>query len=714
MIIFLDPVSVSADNSTFQFFGAASLVDAVAQAVREPTTPNLTRYIQADDSISGTVNPFVTFLMSPIGIGTFSSVEVWNRDNSVTGVNNYILELFIDGMSQGTQPGNNGPNVWSTNPLRGSFSAVSTIEVKVWATYPYGSFQTSAIYIRISDYFGPPPVPPPVIDVPITQKWNDVVAASHPVIWYKFNETNVGQSVQDSSGNELDGKYFAIVNFQEPPIVEDPGNSIFLFGDSSGVSVDFTGPTSSQPDPFNVSAVCFEFWFVWTSGNDQLILDFNNSTDDVDTQGKDFKLFLQISETETILHFRGSEVSLPHIFKNKRYYFVINIGQQTNSNVGFWSNGVKYPTGLSDDFSELGITLTNKWFAHGFIGTADEFLYYQRHLTDAEIAGHYISGTTFHDPTNTYTEIVEEVLVFNEQVYGQKVVAGGGTVHNMVISERLSFIEGRVGPPASQSVKEKLSFTESITSKQRPFRLKVNEQINFKTDKAHGSPNRQKISEQISFTEVANPHMFQPEVQEDIIFIEDAEVQNNHQYVTESINFQEDLNFRYAVSHQHVAENIEFVETPFLHYHIAHVTVTENILFVEMASKTYDMSVSETLNLTEILLHLFGDVTENLMFVETVDGRASKEIQETLTFIEILCVNGHWNRHSTETINFFEAVSFLINGPDDQRNGGGSPGGPGVSFVTTYRRAIFEEIEFKETIITDPPPNNNDCSIEVN
>jgi hypothetical protein len=85
-----------------------------------------------------------------------------------------------------------------------------------------------------------------------------------------------------------------------------------------------------------------------------------------------------------------------------------------------------------------------------------------------------------------------------------------------------------------------------------------------------------------------------------------------------------------------------------------------------------------------------------------------------LTLVEVFCVESTLSRSVTDTLTFRQYATYLINGPDDPRNGGSSPGGDGISMSATYRRAFADRLTFIETIITDPAPSGMDCVVEIN
>lgn len=644
----------------------------------------------ANGSISAGIDG--TFIRTPdntVPVGTWKHVVY--TQGSGTG------KIYVDGLL--IIDGPQADAVWTQIGMQGGiFLGVGSADIAEFAIYDK---ELSAD--RVLSHFTGDSVTTGGDSLP----YKTVVLQANPFLYYRLEDTTAG-TMRDSSGHQLNGFFHGSVSLQQTAVIADPGYSVYLPGSNASLQL------NNDPDfsPFNSIGVCVEFWIVWSSSDsdDETLVRF----DDGDSSSLQ-RCQITLRPNETVVGFPGiaGYQSLPAIEKNARTYVVFTIGPQHSvpgNNTGVFFNGVKVSSGAGSGSTS---SIINALLGESFTGKIDEIALYKRYLTQDEINRHYAAGLQYHSNVNVYTRSVSEFLVFNEAVYEQKVTAGGGNIYNITVSEAISFSEGSGGPVPQQDVSERMSLTESLATEQRPFRRTVKEIIPL-NDTAHGSPNRQVISESLVFTESVNPHMTQPEVREDLFFIEDVGLQANHQYLVESIEFEEDVFAHYAISNQSATETIEFYETAELHYHVANIEISETINFSESMSRVLELDVGEEIDWTESLEHVFPeDFFEQIEWTEEVEVQASKEILESITFFEVLCYQADWNRGTSENIEFREYVAVLLNNQNDPNNGGTVPGGNGITTSTTYRKVVFEQIRFVEKVVSDPEPFDPNCIVEI-
>jgi hypothetical protein len=565
-----------------------------------------------------------------------------------------------------------------------------------------------------------------------------LVLSDTPVIYYRLGEPDEEDTAFDSSGNNHHGTYHGNVQHQQEAIITNEGSPCVYFTDDGYVDI----PVAPLVPLTNATVEC---WFIWDSDQpNQRIFDFNNGVAS-QTEGKYFfcSVYHHLSGLcRAAVSLTGLEAdvfvdSVP-IIANRKYHAVCTLG---GGKLAIFINGQKIQE-TETDITLADLNITQAWISRSpwsvdtyFKGKKDEFAIYPRILGDDEILDHYLTGTdSDQPPSGIKNEFIDDNIIFNQTVTFFKQPAGGGQIYSFTVNDVLAFAEGASGPPHPESLKDTIFFVDTTNYSQFPTRRIFKDQLVF-IDSAHGSPHRVTVKDTLVFTEnprhnqhkntltdtlvftqIPDPHWFEEPTFDHLDFDEIIWHQNNHQYWDDILLFVEDFIGRFSIKNEYPMDLLTFNEAAVLRWSIANITIIDTLAFVEELHRVHEEDLDDILVFDEFPLHVHPEsIVDELEFDETIDFTSSTVFIDTLTLVEVFCVESTLSRSIVDTLVFRQYAAFLINGPDDPRNGGGNNGpGGGVNMSATYRRAVYDRLTLIETIITDPAPTGKDCVVEIN
>jgi hypothetical protein len=606
---------------------------------------------------------------------------------------------------------------------------------------------TIGIWLDDSDYLdntthGEPESPIFELDADVPpydpiSNYKNLILSHDPLIYYRLGEPDEENIAYDSSGNNHHGHYYGNVQHQQEPIITNEGSPCVYFTDDGYVDI----PVA--PIQY-LDAVSVECWFIWDDNQpNQRIFDFNNGVA-AQSEGKYFfcSVYHHLSglcRAAVSLNGLASDIfidSVP-IIANRKYHAVCTLGE---GKLAIFINGQKIQE-TDTDITLGDLELSQAWISRSpwdvdtyFKGKKDEFAIYNRVLGDDEILEHYLVGTdSDQPPSGIKNEFIDDNIIFNQTVTFFKQPAVGGQIYSFTVNDVLAFAEGASGPPQSASLKDTIFFLDTTNYSQFPTRRIFKDQLVF-VDTAHGSPHRVTVKDTLTFSEMQrhnqhkhllqdsltfaekpDPHWFEEPLFDFMTFSEVFWHQNNHQYWTDILLFVEDFIGRFSIKNELPMDLLTFNEAAVLRWSIANLTIVDTLNFVEEFHRVHEEDLDDVLVFEEFPLHVHPEsIVDELEFDETIEYFASQVFIDILTLVEVFCVESTLSRSVTDTLTFRQYATYLINGPDDPRNGGSSPGGDGISMSATYRRAFADRLTFIETIITDPAPSGMDCVVEIN